>query len=1777
MTQHRSTLVPVLLLGATVFIAGLPPVSRAQTAPLPVSQLPLFTASPVPPLNMLVMGKEHKNYYEAYNDASDLNGDGQLDVGYKPDVIDYFGYFNSRVCYNWSATNNRFEPAAAGTGSRGKQCSGQWSGDFLNYLTTSRMDALRKVLYGGFRAQDTATDTTLQGAFLPQDAHSWGKEYRGRDIEGYDIALYAPLSEPLFNGIHKFAVTTTTGNHLTFAAGYEAPLFRVMQNSPFRVWNWLSIEGPVAGNSCFNTINQRVPCLAGGLLPPHPGHPTDRDNILTGFDRIEATFATPPNQYGADVLRNRIRCPDRDWAANPVVPPASNCNPRTTDPDENYLSIHTGTFQINATHGAGTYQFRINGDAAMDLEIRENGPTGNVVAQAGCYGDYMFGTCLGGEQTAAVTLAAGQIYWFKLRHEEMTGDDAYQLEVQKTSGPTNGNGAQFAWRPLETNTNNPNNNFTSRGNNAITSRFFNLRPTQTLATRQDYRVRVQVCPGGSAPATLREDTCKQYPNGTWKPTGLLHDFGEAGRMYFGLITGSQRNNLEGGVLRRNISDFANEVDANTGQFLAATNGIARTLDRFRMIGGGYGGQTADYDNLTTDRNWAWGGGTGNCPSIGGRAINNGECRMWGNPIGEMMYESLRYFAGAATPTTRFATGGATQGATEETTMGLTTETWRDPYGTLASGGLGYAECAVPVQTVISDINPSYDSDLPGSPFAGAVTTVNDTPANISGFNMATVGQEIWNLEFGAGARNVFIGEVGATADNAPTVKSVASLGNIRGLSPEEPTKQGSYSAASVARFGYRTDINQRTDLQNLRTFSVALSSPLPRIEVPIGGASGRLVTLLPFGLTVSGTFGGDPRKPVNTIVDFYVEEILNFPGQPFDATVNGGRPFAVFRINYEDVEQGNDHDMDAIVRYEVRANADDTVFVGLTSEYAAGSANQNLGYVISGTTQDGVYLEVRDRDSAQANSVYRLNTPGALAAGACDVATPPTECATGLTFTNSRTFTPAAAGTVALQLKDPLWFAAKYGGFKDANNNNDPDLVSEWDADLDGVPDNYFLVTNALNLREQLGRAFLAIERLAQPSGGINVSGVRVDAGSLSYIPRYTLGEWSGDLQAFRIRPDGSLGLNVWRASERLPAPAARRLIAAVAPGPATGVPLPPIAGATNLSTAVFTEGGLGADAADLLGITAAELATDFAGRTIGEIIAYLRGDGSFEADGNGTAGLVFRPRPSSKIGDIISSEPELFDPRSDFGYGTANASIAGSGTAYRDFLAIKRNARPTIFVGANAGILHAFDARDNIAGGVELFGFIPNSSLRNMGRLVSPNYTHRYYVDGSMRIGDAYLNSSWRSVLVGSVGAGGRSVYALDVSNPANFDAANVLWELNERLDPDLGTAIGRPSIALLPGNRWVAIFGNGVNSATNRAMLFVVDLASGAILRKIDTGFGSASQANGLTNVVVTDTDRDGVADTVYGGDFQGNIWKFDLGSNTPTAWNSAYLSGATPRPLFVARDPIGVRQPITGSLNVTSGPIPGSRLVYFGTGTYFLNNDNVVPANPQIQSIYAIYDNGTPVTDPVTGRTTTLVQQRIVSQQGTGASQSRTTTSSPVNYTTQRGWFMDLAVQPTVGGPYTALGERFLGRPLVSAGRVFFPTFRPTGGICRPAGENWLLGLNALSGANELSSVEIGTTGGANPCTGGNCGGVFLIQGPPVKSLAVVIPQPGCIPGIDIGCPPVEPVCNAGDPVCNQDPLTPAQPSRCSLVVVPPSELVTGIVLPRPCGRVSWRQIQ
>ena len=171
-----------LVLAAVIAFCG-----HASAATLNLADSPLFLQGTVPPLNMLVLSRDHRLYYEAYNDASDLNGDNTIDVGYRPTEITYYGYFESNRCYNYSS--GVFVPAEATAANKTCTGSAEWSGDWLNYMTMTRIDALRKVLYGGLRYIDTASQTVLQRAHVPQDAHSWGKEYTSTAVNGCDSGV----------------------------------------------------------------------------------------------------------------------------------------------------------------------------------------------------------------------------------------------------------------------------------------------------------------------------------------------------------------------------------------------------------------------------------------------------------------------------------------------------------------------------------------------------------------------------------------------------------------------------------------------------------------------------------------------------------------------------------------------------------------------------------------------------------------------------------------------------------------------------------------------------------------------------------------------------------------------------------------------------------------------------------------------------------------------------------------------------------------------------------------------------------------------------------------------------------------------------------------------------------------------------------------------------------------------------------------------------------------------------------------------------------------------------------------------------------------------------------------------------------------------------------------------------------------------------------------------------------------------------------------------------
>ncbi len=1360
-------------------------VRAAEAGPLALRDVPVFLNDSVAPLNMLVVGRDHKLYYEAYNDASDLDDDGQLDIRFKP-TIEYYGYFDPNKCYTYSGTNSRFGPSG-GAAMPLRTCSGSWSGNYLNYLTTARIDAVRKVLYGGRRVIDTATMTVLERNYIPQDAHSWGKEYTSTAVDGFDIAQYAPLTQPAAGRRHLFANTTL------FSDAGQLPRLRVTTNVNATVSDWLSIERPVADN-----------------------------------------------------------------------------------------------FYVNST-----------------------------------------------------------------------------------------------------------------GWNAIT-------PT-------DYIVRVQVCVTG-----MLESNCRPYPNGGTKPTGLLQDYGENSSMLFGLLTGSFQKNTEGGVLRKKVGTFTDELNTSTGQFTKPNPGIIRTLDGLRVWAFNSGFEYTDARD--------------NCGWISDGPITAGRCQNWGNPVGEMMYEALRYFAGKGAPTPDFdiaASGNA------DAELGLTRATWDNPYAT------GKPTCAKPFMTVVSDINPSYDTDkVPGTVFGSF-------SGDLTGLNAAARGDAIWTGEFG-GAGNHFIGQSGTGTfgyDGSPSPKTVSSLGNIRGLAPEEPTKQGGYYAASVAYFGATADINPAPGSQRVETFAVALASPLPRIEIPVGG--GKKVTLVPFAKSSGGCLGIDGTQgnfqPTNQIVDFYVESVA--------ADGSSGS----FRVNFEDVEQGADHDMDAIVRYTYQV-VGGQVRVDMQSLYAAGCIVQHMGYVISGTTSDGTYLEVRDLDTgAAADQDYFLDTPPG-SVGWND--------GQPLPLTSTRLFTPGSASGATL-LEDPLWFAAKWGGFQDSNENNVPDLREEWDSESPGqpgydTPDNYFLVTNALNLRNQLAKAFDAVLSRSASTSSAAVNSGTIRSNTRFYQAEFNASVWSGNLRARPILSDGTIGPLSWSAATVLPAAASRKIATRNTAGAAVPFTW------TSLDTG-----------------RRAELNPENVTATGQARVDWLRGVRTGERRNGG----AFRDRdPLSALGDIINSAPAfLAQPAGRYADSLESAP-------YSTFKSSNASRQAMIYIGGNDGMLHAFDADT----GVEQWAFIPGSAFSKLKALTDINFQHKFILDGSPSISDAFWSGSWKTVAVTSLGQGAQSVFAMNVTTPTAANEAAVaskfIWEFTDANDTDLGFVTGKPVVARMKNGKWVAIFGNGYNntvadgraSTTGNGVLYVVDMANGAIIKKFDTRVGMAAdplgqaRPNGLAAPAVIDIDDDNIVDFIYVGDLFGNLWKIDVRATSESSWNFSFLDASSnPLPLHIARGPGSTVQPITSRPTVGTGPYGEGYMVYFGTGKFLETADRTL-ATLTTQSLYGVIDRNTgTAADRVLGRTN-LTQQTIDLETtvATGVTTTgiRVTSANPLG--ANRGWYLDL-ISP---GP-TFVGEMQVTDSVLRNGRIFFTTLVPNPDPCGFGGDSWLVSLDALSGARLDSTFDLNGDGKFN----------------------------------------------------------------------------------------------
>jgi len=634
-----------------------------------------------------------------------------------------------------------------------------------------------------------------------------------------------------------------------------------------------------------------------------------------------------------------------------------------------------------------------------------------------------------------------------------------------------------------------------------------------------------------------------------------------------------------------------------------------------------------------------------------------------------------------------------------------------------------------------------------------------------------------------------------------------------------------------------------------------------------------------------------------------------------------------------------------------------------------------------------------------------------------------------------------------------------------------------------GGTDTAYSAIDTSTLNSIFETVFSDIMLKSTPAATVASNSTQLKINGRIYQGKFTSTDWSGQLLSYKLSSTGSLtATSEWDGATKI----------------ASQI--------SDSSRAIITMGSTDGVAFSYANLTAAQqtsLNTDSCGS---ERVTYLRG-------GSGTT-CTFRSR-SSYLGDIVNSSPWHVDKPS---AGYSDVEHPG----YSAFRTAKASRTPVVYVGANDGMLHGFNASIDTSSdatgtatansGKEVIAYVPSQVYSNLSRLSDSTYVsnHRYFVDGSPMVGDVDISTTttpdWRSVLIGALGVGGIGYYALDVTDPANFSEGNaadiVLWEFNSTHDADMGHVFNLPpshlstkapkQIVKMKNGEWAVILGNGytddstgLGNPSGKAVLYILFINKG-----VDGGWASSdfvkivadtSGSNGLATPVPFDSDGDGVVDVVYAGDLKGNLWKFDVSSATSSNWASA-----TPVRLFTATDSSGNAQPITTPPEVTVHE-DGGRMILFGTGKYLEPTD---PTSTSTQSFYGIHDAGSAIGT----RTAADLAAISVSETTLGGHTYRQASSST---TKTNGWVLDL---PTSG-------ERATGIPKLVNGVIFFNTFIPSSSSCAENGTGWLMTLNYKTGKTpdfEIFDTDAsGTIDGSDTAVGGfkvgaALGGTNLLMG-------------------------------------------------------------------------------
>lgn len=529
-----------------------------------------------------------------------------------------------------------------------------------------------------------------------------------------------------------------------------------------------------------------------------------------------------------------------------------------------------------------------------------------------------------------------------------------------------------------------------------------------------------------------------------------------------------------------------------------------------------------------------------------------------------------------------------------------------------------------------------------------------------------------------------------------------------------------------------------------------------------------------------------------------------------------------------------------------------------------------------------------------------------------------------------------------------------------------------------------------------LANILAGIQNQRKSRAGVAFGGQVLDAGNnVIFEPTIEVG-WAGDLLKIEIDPtDGDTVQTWWSASKTL----ASQIDPIV-----TGVAEPWMDPAHRRIVTMNGTMGVPFQFANLSATQRRSLAPDSDTLLQRKIIAYLRGGNSYSGVGiEGTSIGQFRQRFGA-LGDISNAKPVIVFPP-DRPYQDA------TDPGYSAYKTAKATRAPRVVAAANDGMVHVFDTGPmpkaatstdpavpvTAGGGKEIFAYIPKALFKGEAGTVNedasgiqaltyqdggvPIYRHHMYVDSSPRVADVDFGSGddWRTIVVGGLGKGGNSYYALDLTdaNASNESVAagKVLWEWSHS---DIKYTYGRPVIVKVRDSgtgthacgsdasgspatcRWVVIVTAGYDNVSGKGRIFFIDAKTGATVgpaNGISTGVGDppgSGQAAGLAQIhAFVKNQNNQVAEQIYGGDLLGNVWRVDVSAmdsyKTASAVHFATLT-----------DPSGNAQPITTApqieIDINNGV---DRFVFFGTGRLLDVSDLTSPSPPQTQTMYAIRD--------------------------------------------------------------------------------------------------------------------------------------------------------------------------------------------------------------------------